>query len=42
MPELCARLGIGQDAAGVIIDVGGNESRPNYGEEQQEPGFGAS
>ena len=41
MSELRSGLGIGQDAAGIIVDVGGDESRPDDGEEQQDPGFPA-
>ena len=31
--ELRARLRVGEDAAGVVIDVGGDESRPQDGKE---------
>src|ERR1700721_1036521 len=37
MPELRPGGGIGQDAAGIIVDVCGNESRSDYGKEEQDP-----
>ena len=30
-------LGVGQDAAGIVVDVGRDDPRPDYGEEQQGP-----
>ena len=42
MSELRPGLGVGQDAAGIVIDVRGNESRADYGEEEQDPGLRAS
>jgi hypothetical protein len=40
--ELCARRRVGPDATGIIIDVCGDETRADYGEEQQDPGLPAS
>ena len=34
--ELGTGLGVGPDAAGVVIDVGGDEARANYGQEHHE------
>src|SRR6202042_3280727 len=42
MSELGPGLRVGQDAAGIIVDVRCNEPRSNDGEEQQQPGFRAS
>ena len=39
--ELRAGLRIGQDAAGIVVDVRGDDPRPDYGEEQQGPAFPA-
>ena len=35
--ELRARLGVGEDAAGVVVDIGGNKSGAENGQEQQYP-----
>ena len=37
VPELRAGLRISEDAARVVIDVGGNESGPEHGEKRQQP-----
>jgi hypothetical protein len=37
MSELRPGGRIGKDAAGIIVDVCGNESRPDYGKKQQDP-----
>jgi hypothetical protein len=42
MSELRPGGGIGQDAAGIIVDVCGNEPWAYYGEEQQDPDLRAS
>jgi hypothetical protein len=42
MSELSPGGGIGQDAAGIIVDVCGNESRSDYGKEEQNPDLRAS
>ena len=42
MSELRSGLRIGQDAAGIIVDVGSDESRAHDGKEQQYPDFPAS
>ena len=42
MSELGAGLRIGQDAAGIVVDVRGDKARPDDGEEQQDPGLPAS
>jgi hypothetical protein len=42
MSKLCPGLGIDQDAAGIIVDVRGYETRAYDGEEQENPGFRAS
>ncbi len=34
--ELCARHRVGGDAAGVVVDVGGDDARPHHRQEQQE------
>ncbi len=39
MSELRPGLGIDEDAAGIIVDVCGNESRTDYGKKQQDPGL---
>ena len=36
-PNCAPAWRVGQDAAGIIVDVRGNESRPDYGKEQQDP-----
>jgi hypothetical protein len=36
--ELGASLGVSEDAAGVVIDVGGDESRTEHGEKQEYAG----
>ena len=38
--ELRAGLRVGQDAAGIVIDVRGNEAGTDNSEEQQDPAFG--
>ena len=40
--ELRAGLRIGQDAAGIVVDIRGDEARAYDGEEQQEPDLPAS
>ena len=37
MSKLRAGLGVDQNAAGIIVDVRGNKSRTDYGEEEQDP-----
>src|SRR5262249_15925114 len=39
--ELRAGKRIGKDATGIIVDVCGNEPRPDYGQQQQDPGLPA-
>jgi len=39
---LRAGLGVGQDAAGIVVDVRGDDPRPDYSEEQQRPASPAS
>ena len=39
MSELCAGVRVGEDAAGIVVDVRGNKARADDGEEQQDPGF---
>jgi len=39
MSELCSGGRVGKDAAGIIVDVCGNETRPDNGKEQQDPGL---
>ena len=36
--ELGAGLGVGEDAAGVVVDVGGDEAGAEDGKEEDEPG----
>ncbi len=36
--ELRAGLGVGEDAVGIVVDVGGDEPRAEHGEEEQNPG----
>ncbi len=36
--ELGAGLGVGEDAAGVVVDVGGDEARAEDGKEEDQPG----
>ncbi len=40
--ELRAGLGVGEDAAGVVVDVGGDEARPEDGEEEKDSGSPAA
>ena len=35
--ELGSGIGISEDAAGIVIDIGGDEARPQHGEEEQYP-----
>ena len=39
--ELGAGCGIGPDAAGIVVHVGGNKTRTDDGEEDQQPDFPA-
>jgi hypothetical protein len=32
--ESCAGVGVGKNAARIVIDVRGNKTRPDYGEEE--------
>ena len=36
--ELRPGLGVGEDAVGIVVDIGGNETRTEHGEEEQYPG----
>ena len=33
--ELGSGIGVGENAAGIVIDVGGDKARPQHGEEEQ-------
>ena len=35
--EMCARLRVGEDAAGIVVNVGGNKSGAENGQEQKYP-----
>jgi hypothetical protein len=41
MPELRPGSRVGVDAVGIVVDVRGDKTRTNYGEEQDDPGLPA-